>query len=254
MIWLLAVAGVAGAVVVAFAIWLRLSAKTLRCRGGKIYYGSPVTADEARRLGEYLERRDFFKPTQPAVGLGKKTGTYQFSLPAAEEESQDEEVLIKCAGIAAALSEEVFAGAAVEVHLCDGWFLTRTVVLNSGRFGARFRFNAAELFATTGVTEDQAIRLGTYLMSKGFFNDKPKLGQLNRTADGFELRLQVKNESDPGSRKDFQRMASDLSRDVFGGVPVEVRPCEGVHKTLHQQVSDPAHMSTRSSSRIFGSS
>jgi hypothetical protein len=246
MIWVLAVAGVTGAVVVAFAIWLWLSAKTLRCRGGEIYYGSggeiyygsPVTADEARRLGEYLERRDFFKPTQPAVGLGKKTGTYQFSLPAAEEQYQDEEVLVKCAGIAAALSEEVFTGAPVEVHLCDGRWRTRTVVPHCGKFGKRFSFNAAELFVTTGVTEDQAIRLGTYLMNKRFFNDNPKLGQLNRTADGFELRLQVKNESDPGSRKDFQRMARDLSQDVFGGVPVEVCSCEGVRKTLHQQVSD----------------
>jgi hypothetical protein len=70
-------------------------------------------------------------------------------------------------------------------------------------------------------------------MVKGFFNDGPKLAQLNRTAGSFELRMQVKNESElgPAHRAVFQRMANDLSRDVFGGIPVEVNPCEGERKT-----------------------
>src|ERR1700722_3067274 len=120
--------------------------------GGVIYYASPVTLDETRRLGEHWERLDFFKPTQLAVGLGlnKETGAYQFDLAMGEEAYQDEEVLVECAVIAAALSEEVFAGAAVEVRLCKDWWQTRTIVPHSGRFGARFRFSAAEIFVTTG--------------------------------------------------------------------------------------------------------
>ncbi len=251
MNWILSVVGIAGAIVIAFVAWLWLSAKAIRCKGGAVQYASTVTAEEARRLGAYLESRDFFSPTQTIIGLQKEKDTYQFQLAVAEDEYQDQEVLVKIAVIAAALSEEVFDLAPVEGHLCDGLWLTRTVVPHSRRFGERFRFNAAELFATAGVTEDQAVRLGTYLMSKDFFNNNPKLGQLNRNAEGFELRLQVKNESDPVALQVFQQIASDLSHEVFGGVAVDLCMCEGARKTLQQQVPDPATLPIRGSKRVF---
>jgi hypothetical protein len=251
MPWVLALVAVAVATAVTAATWLWLSVKTLKCKGGVIYYLSPVSADEARRLREFLQRREFFNPTQPAVELEKKTGTYHFRLPVVEETHQDEEALVKCAVLAAGLSDEVFAGAAVDVHLCDG-LRTRTVVPHRSRFGERFRFNGAEVFYTPGVTEEAAVRLGMYLMGKGFFNEDRKLGQLNRTANGFELRMQVRSEAELGSahRAEFQRMASDLSRDVFGA-PVEVCSCEGVRKTLAKEVSKREREPNRNPNRVW---
>jgi hypothetical protein len=253
MFWVLVFAGVVVAVAALVAAWLWLSVKTLKCKGGVIYYRSAVTADEARRLGEFLERGDFFNPSQHAVELEKKAQIYCFRLPVAEETHQDEEVLVKCAVLASGMSDEVFAGAAVEVQLCDGWLHTRTVIPHCGKFGERFRFNAAEVFFTPGVTEDDVIRLGTYLMGKGFFNDGPKLTQLNRTAGGFEFRTRVNSESElgPAHRAEIQRMASDLSQDVFGGVPVEICPCEGVSKTLHKQVPNREQQPNRNPNRVW---
>jgi hypothetical protein len=258
MLWVFTVIGVAVAVVVvAVAVRVWLSVKTLRCmglrcKGGVIYYRSTVSADEAQRLREFLERSDFFNPTQPAVEMEKERGVYHFRLPVTEEVHQDEEALVRYAVVAAGLSDEVFAGATVEVHLCDGWLRSRTVVPHCGKFGERFRFNGAQLFYTPGVTENEAIRLGTFLMGQGFFNDGPKLGQFNRTAGGFELRLRVQNESalGPAHRAEFQRMASDLSQDVFG-VPVEVCPCEGVRKTLDKRVSNPERQPDRNPNRVW---
>lgn len=253
MLWILALAGVALAVVVAAAIRKWQSVKSLKCKGGAIYYRSTVTADEAQRLRDFLERIDFFNPVQPAVEVEKEAGTYHFRLVVTDETHQDEEALVKCAVLAAGLSDEVFAGAAVEVHLCNRWLRTITVVPHWGRFGERFRFNAAEVFYTPEVAEDAAIALGTYLMWKEFFNDGPKLAQFNRTTRGFELRLQVKSESElgPAHRAEFQRMASDLSRDVFKGAPVEVCPCEGVRKTLDKKVAKREPQPNRNPNRVW---
>ena len=155
--------------------------------------------------------------------------------------------------IAAAVAGEVFPEAAVEVHLCDSSFRTLVVVPHCGRYGERLRFNAAEVFSTDGVTEDQAIGLGTYLMYQGFFNDKPKLAQLNRAGDGFELRLEVRQgwASRTDLKDEFRRMAADLSRDVLRGSPVEVIPCEGVRETLRDQGAGPALQPTRGRSPVF---
>jgi hypothetical protein len=209
--------------------------------------------DEARKLGEFLERGDYFTTTQTTAALRKEAGTYQFCVPCAEDVYQDDEVLARCAVIGAGLSDEVFAGNAVEVHLWDVRLRTLAVVPHRGKFGERLRFNAAELFHTSAVSESEAVRVGTYLMTKGFFNDGPKLGQLNRTPGGFELRLQVKRESELGAAQmaDFQRMACNLSRDVFGGVPVEVCPCEGVGKTLERHEPERAPLATRGPNRVF---
>src|SRR5260370_25541152 len=72
MLWVLALVAIAIALVVAVATWFWRSVKTLKCKGGVIYYRSTVTADEAQRLGEFLERADFFNRTQSAVELEKE--------------------------------------------------------------------------------------------------------------------------------------------------------------------------------------
>jgi hypothetical protein len=253
MPWVLAVVCVTVAAAAACAVWLWRSAKTLKCAGGVIYYRSPVTATEAGRLREFLERIPFFHPTQPAVLLEQDAGTYRLCLSVPEQTRQDEEALAKCAALAAGLSDEPFDGATVEVHLCDASLRKLEVIPNDGRFGDRFRFNAAELFYTPGVAEVEAITVGTYLMGKGFFDDSPKLAQLNRTPGGFELRTQVRSKSDlgPAHREEIQRMARDLSRDVFGGVPVDVRPCEGVRETLARPAERRDHQPRRNPQRVF---
>ena len=102
----------------------------VKYKGGCIRYGSTVAADEARRLGQYLETNSCRLLN---VGVQKKAGTFQLKVPGAEEQYQDVEVLVAYRVLAAALSEEIFAGAAVEVHLCDSWFLTLTVIPSSGQ-------------------------------------------------------------------------------------------------------------------------
>src|SRR5260370_22872802 len=148
--------GAALAIVVAGALWRWWSAhvgRKLRCKGGAIYYWPPAKADEAQKLGAFLERGDYFTTTQSTAALRKEAGTYQFCVPGAEDIYQDEEALAKCAVVGAGLSDEVFAGDAVEVHLWDVRLRTLAVVPHRGKFGERLRFNAAEVFHTSGVSE-----------------------------------------------------------------------------------------------------
>jgi hypothetical protein len=247
MHWILALVGVGGALGVAFAIWFWSLARTVKFKGGAVHYNPNVTAEEARQLARYLESWAF----PGGVGLEKKGSTFLVKIIRTEEGSKDSDIPVECATLAVALSDEVFGGATVEIHLCDLRLRSQTVIPSSGQLGTRFRFNAAEIFVTSGVSEDQAVRLGSYLMGKGFFNDKRITGQLNRKAEGFEIRFQVINEEDPGSRKDMVRMASDLARDVFGGLPVEIISCASAQKTLQVQGADPALLKLPISRRIL---
>jgi hypothetical protein len=250
------VLGIAVSVVVAAATRWWLSGhvrKTLRCRGGAILYGPEVSAEEVRRLRHHLERVGFFRESQRSVGLEQAAGVYQFRIPCMEGVERDEDVVVRCGVVAAGLAHEVFPEALVEVHLCDKLFRTLHVVPHCGTYGERVRFHAAEVFYTPGVTEEDVMKLGTYLMWAEFFNDNPKLAQFNRIGDGLELRLEVKKESELGQDvlAEFRRMASDLSRHVFQESPVVVRPCEGVGKTLQTRVAEQAPQSAGGRQRVF---
>src|SRR5258708_14671970 len=103
--------GAALAIVVAGALWRWLSARVarkLRCQGGAIYYWPAVTVDEARKLGAFLERGDYFTTTQSTAALRKEAGTYQFCVPGAEDIYQDDGALARCAVVGAGWSDEVF--------------------------------------------------------------------------------------------------------------------------------------------------
>jgi hypothetical protein len=93
--------------------------------------------------------------------------------------------------------------------------------------------NATSFFHTEGVSDDEAIRVATFLAAVGLFNDSPKVAQLSRCGEGLEFRLAV--DVDPLTDEmtaGQQKMAADLSREVLGGVPVQVRYCKGLVDTL----------------------
>jgi hypothetical protein len=109
--------------------------------------------------------------------------------------------------------------------------------------------NAASLFYTEGVTGSQALEVATFLAAAGLFNGSPKVAQLGRSAAGFEFRLAV--EVDPVTQEmaeGARQMAYDLSRNVLGGMPIDVQYCMGLRTTLRPDtLSADAPRDTRDS-------
>jgi hypothetical protein len=223
------------AFVLALAIALRgrgSLGKRLRLEGGNLYYTDRVTTDEADRVGQYLVRHGFYKAGLIDARLARDGAVYQIQLVTPLAHPQEEQYA-GCEVLAAGLSDDVLAGAGVEVHVCDRVFRPNLVVPHRRRFGRRVAMNAASLFYLEGVTQAEAENVALFLAHAGLFNDSSKVAQINRAGAGYEFRLAVvveplTSEMVEGARQ----MASDLSRHVLGGLPVDVRYCKGRVATL----------------------
>jgi hypothetical protein len=219
---------VGGAIVVGLAVafWWRLTAPGKRIRFGAVtlYYSPALTADLVNSVVLYLKRENFTH--QPMVGrLLRQDATYQFQVIFSGPPVEDQVTVFEV--LAAGLSDDVFAGAAVEVQVCDSIFRPYVVIPHRGRYGRRITMKAAHLFYLRGVTDEEAFRVATFLARVGVFDDSPKIAQMNCSADGYEFRLAVQvDPQTPEMVEGARRMSSDLSL-VLPGVSVAVRFCEG---------------------------
>jgi|GEM_PF-5163060 len=105
--------------------------------------------------------------------------------------------------------------------------------------GTRLTFNGGELFYTNKTTKAEATRLGNYLVKTGFFNGDFKSVQLTREGRWYQVRMVVKtgNENDLQFLELVKVFATELSREVFDGQPVEIHLCDPYFKTLRVVVN-----------------
>lgn len=215
------VLGSAIVVGLAAAFWWRLTSPGKRLRFGAftLYYTQAVTVDVANRVAQHLMRENF-TDQQMDARLTREGATYQLQLICSGQPVESQ--VIACEVLAAGLSDDVFAGAAVEVQVCDPIFRPISVIPHRGRFGRRITMNAAHLFYLEGVTDSEAFDVATFLAGVGVFDDSPKIAQMNRSADGYEFRLAVEIDPlTPEMVEEERRMARDLSQ-VLRGAPVAV--------------------------------
>lgn len=113
-------------------------------------------------------------------------------------------------------------------------FVIELISAPDSSFGKRLSFDAGELYYTSGIAEEEARKLGEYLVRDDFFDGKPKTVQLIRGGKALELRIVVKAgaERDPQTRESFRQFGLEISRNVFNGDPVDVHLCDEHLKTL----------------------
>jgi tetratricopeptide (TPR) repeat protein len=114
--------------------------------------------------------------------------------------------------------------------------------LSPSAYGKRLLFNAGELYYKPPVTEQQARRLGEYLVGTHFFDGKRKTLQLARPGDTPQVRVVVKEglERDQQMVEQFRQFGIELSRKVFDGAPLEIHLCDQWMKTLTTVSAAPA--------------
>lgn len=105
-----------------------LDGKRLVFKGGELYYAQPVDEAQARKLGNYLVEDGFFDGTPKTVRLVKKDSVWQFQMVIKAGMEQNAEFLALAKQVVGQLSEKVFGGATVELHLCDATLTTLHVV------------------------------------------------------------------------------------------------------------------------------
>ncbi len=102
-------------------------------------------------------------------------------------------------------------------------------------WGTHLKFEGSDLFYTNRVSEDEARKLGEYLVTTGFFQkDNPGTVQLTKEGSIYQLRMVTKkgSEEDLSLLQSTGMFAAYISQDVFNKAPVEVHLCDGRLKTL----------------------
>jgi len=97
--------------------------------GTEIYYKSPVTESEVDKLGAYLIANELADGEKKAVQLRKTGNTYEFRMVVKKSVEQEGWVRDWANMLAMHLSESVFEGNSVDVHLCDDSLNTLRVVV-----------------------------------------------------------------------------------------------------------------------------
>jgi len=97
----------------------------------ELYYTNIVKASEAQALGDYLINEGFFKrdDNERSVQLDKTGTTYEFRIVIKKGLEQDDDTIDIMKIFTTELSENVFDGANVDIHLCDDAFKTLRVVV-----------------------------------------------------------------------------------------------------------------------------
>ena len=106
--------------------------KRLEFNKDEVYYTSAVTEDEAKNLGNYLVKIEYFTGQKYTVQLDKSDDTYQARFVVQPGIENNEEALPAFKRLVNQLSKDVFNGAKVEIHLCDSKLKTLKVVKMNG--------------------------------------------------------------------------------------------------------------------------
>ena len=102
----------------------------LEFNDNELYYTPSVSEREAYRLGEYLVDGGFFDSNSSlSVQLDKTGNTYEFRMVIKKGIEKDEEFIQIAKIFANDLSEYVFNGFNVDIHLCDENLSTIRVVV-----------------------------------------------------------------------------------------------------------------------------
>ena len=100
----------------------------LEFNGGELYYTKNVNEGEAKKLGEYLVKEQFFNGKKVTAQLDKAGATYQVRLVIVPEKQNDADTLAALKAFAGDVSTNVFNNAATEVHVCDDSLKTLKVL------------------------------------------------------------------------------------------------------------------------------
>ncbi len=99
--------------------------------------------------------------------------------------------------------------------------------------GTKLMFNKGELYYTEGVTEDEANKLGKYLVDNEFFDGVEKSAQITKEGSKYQFRMVTQEEfiEDANFAVIAGTMAQQLSTAVFGGAETELHLCDEMLKT-----------------------
>jgi len=204
---------------------------------GEFFYTDSIRPDEAQRVASYLATLNYFDGTRhKIVQLDKQNGTYLFraSFPDSVLEGKDNQVIASMRRAVAMELSKLLDDQRVEIQMCDDGLNTIKTIPQPNH-GTRLAMGTGDLFFTNTVKRVVAERLRTFLLAKGFAGKNSITAQLNLVNTTWQFRLMVlpQKAKDPDYLATCRAFGAQLSKEVFGGAPVEVHLCDLDFRTLH---------------------
>lgn len=140
--------------------------------------------------------------------------------------------------------KKIFAGytiKAVLILFMAGLLGTGCVSKQPGKWGKVLPYKNGNLYYTSAVTEEEARKLGEYLLKTGFFHEgKQAIVQLTKKEGVYQVRSVSSKEAlekqrpaeEMGPVEAAGLLAEDVSKELFNGAKVEWHLCDDNLNTL----------------------
>ena len=124
--------------------------------------------------------------------------------------------------------KKVFTAMAIMALMLLVWYISQP------GYGSKLSFEGTDVYYTEEVTEEEAQRLGEYLVQTGFADGREKSVQLTKRDSVYLFRMVVMEGATKDSTNDltFEAMAVTLSYNAFNKAPVQLEACDNRFNTL----------------------
>ena len=240
----LAIATAASAVVLTLAAGLYAIGSNADARvafkRGELWYRPPVSAAEARRVGDFLTEAGYFNDdVAVTVQLAKEQDRYQVRFVVQPDHRDDLLSNIVLGSMGREIGQRILGGQVVQVALVDPQLQPLKAVAPS----ATLAFGGSELYYTDPVTDDEARAVGEYFQKAGFFgNDRATSVHLGRDGATYQLRFIVTDAAaaaDPGTMAAFSELTGTMAEEALGAQAVTMHLCDSEFRTLNRTLVAP---------------
>lgn len=187
---------------------------------GELYYKDGATAEDADKLGQYLQAVGFFDEETPySTQLVKRGNTYVFRFSVEDKAIQDESFARILRFMAMDISADVFDNTPVDIEMTDGEFIPLRSIPSPG---SRTGSGKASIYRANEVDPATADKVTAYLTQIGFIGNKEITLSYARQGDDFiyEFVTDEGAENQPELVNANKTIAGLLSAEVLQNKPV----------------------------------
>lgn len=213
--------------------------KGLEFGKGTLYYTENVTEDQAKKLGETLQKSSYFAEKEWKAQIDKTGALWKLSIVEEAGKVNDPAFKVWLTNYNLQLSKLAFNDGKVQIDLCDEDF-NPLKSFPPTYYGRRVGFGASDLYIGNNITAEEAKALGSHLVKTGYFGKSAETAQLQKGSDGrYAFRIMVKagTENNAEFLQRSQKFAQELSA-AMGNKPLEIHLCNLMFRTIRVVKAD----------------
>jgi len=208
----------------------------LEFKQGQLFYTKNVNKKDAQKLSEFLVKSGFYDGTAKTVQLDKNADTFYFRMVVKEEKQQEKETVDLLQLFAFYLSDEVFNGAPVNVHICNDKLKTVKTIYPYPNFLPKINVNNGIIFHSSSLDNQILKEIIENLEKNHFFRGAFKQVVIEDSANVIYLKLKVDQRQlkSQNFEKAMLLLAYNMSKDDVKGYNIHFLFCDKNFKVIRR--------------------